>query len=244
MTTTVYGREDCTGADGSGISNRNPTVGFGPWENSIGCFASGASVQSNRYEKTAIASGGMVLHNMMSGSLMPNDSLAGSSGLEYSWDLWRPDSAVAGHGSGIIFRGDGGQFNAATADQIVVYWIRVSDSLVDLFLRVTENAVPRQQVTVKSNFAWTRNTAMRLGVVIVGANITVWTEPQGGGTRTIHGVVALTPTTLNDGTHKLYGVLCNQGFTAGYKFDNGLLREQYLPTAPGVPAVVVVGAAA
>lgn len=218
----VIADELCTAADGTGISNRVPTCGFGNWENGTGLFALGASIQSNKIQRTAAGAGTQVQHNMLNASGFPTDLLS------FCCDIGRPADA-SNTQRGFFFRGNAEQFNGASNDGIYVYWDRVSSTLVDIKVLVQSDGANGQQSTRATNVSWAENTELCLGITVSGASLQVWTAPALAARtgpipttseRTNRGAaLTLTPEVFNDDDHRYYGAWGRTG-TNGGTWDN------------------------
>lgn len=227
---TVHGLETATHANGTAVAGTSADSGFGLWEAGIGCFALSASYQGNRIQRTGNGSGGMTLHRF-------NNTGLDMTGTELFFDSTRP-ADIANDKAGLFARGDGSQFNAAVATRgCFFYYERTNGATVQLVWFGPDNAGTTQSVTVQTGIAFAAAGRLRIGMTMTdtgsGTSFQLWTEPVGGGTRTLQG----SPVVV-DAAHDLHGqsycgAVVNLGVTSGQEWDNITLKN---PDTPLIPA--------
>lgn len=223
------GQEDCTGADGSGISNRAPTTaagytvspGYGPWENGTGLFALGASIQGNKIQRTAAGGGTQIQHNMLHASGFIRDEV------NHCVDISRPADA-ANQQRGFFCRGNGNQFSGVANDGIYLFYDRIDATHVAIKMLEQVAGAQVQAVTCEASFALAVGEEFCLGVTLNAGVIQVWRAPKladrdqmapSPDERVNCGAPITLTNALNDNNHRFTGAWGRTGTTGG-TWDN------------------------
>ena len=69
-----------------------------------------------------------------------------------------------------------------------------------------DSAGAEQQNVQLANISIAAGASLRIGATVDGLDVTGWTEPAGGGTRTNRGSVVTLTVDLRDGDHKRIGL--------------------------------------
>ncbi|KKK77830.1 hypothetical protein LCGC14_2849650 [marine sediment metagenome] len=93
----------------------------------------------------------------------------------------------------------------ANGEGVQVVLIHLTGSQMNFKIIRRDSAGVEQQNTLLMTISIPSGASLRIGATVSGLNVTGWTEPAGGGTRTDRGTVVLTAD-LRDGNHKRIGL--------------------------------------
>jgi len=123
----------------------------------------------------------------------------------------------------LLFQAD----SAASSEYCYVgFNVNVTTSIVSILRDRIQAGASKDLGAITNSFAsLAAGSSIRLGVTINGLNVTAWTEPVGGGTRTIHGSWTWTTVgfDVTDGSHEHLGIQYDQPGAAGahdWSWDN------------------------
>lgn len=228
--TTVLASAPFSGAGSTALKDYAAPVGFGKF--SLGGLASGLHVD---------VTGGVAVVNTSGGFTDGawNDTDVVHDLFEMYADMMRANDSTTTQFQAIICRSNG--LSGTNEDHVDIQWERVDDSTVQLHIkRINQNTVQQDQ-TVNASFVWAKGTWMRLGCFVQGSKVWLFTEPQGGGARTVHGSLVLSGTggDFNDTSHMRFGLRCIE---KPHQWDNFTVTQ--LPLAFTVqPSQTVAGVA-
>ena len=185
--------------DGFTDSNRNlnahtPDFGFGGWTYSG--FPNEWTIAGNKAEKTLTDNNTQFCRS--------DDDVA-----DDRFDVWFDFTRSSGgefpgerHGLYIL----ASRITAiANGEGVQVVLIRSDGSSMNFKVIRRDSSGVEQQNVQLANIPIAARSSLRIGATVSGLNVTGWTEPAGGGSRTDHGTVALTAD-LRDGDHKRIGL--------------------------------------
>ena len=218
------------GVNGTALEAHMPDAGFVAWQESTG---NGIQIQSNKAQAMAGVLGGA--DGVLATAALVNDNFV------YSADI-KP--AGTGALPGLRFRSAGTLTTGS--DEFLECHLTAAggETVVSLIVgRFVAGASTTFTVATGLNLGSLFTNGIRLGVSVQGNIVTVWTEPYGGGTRTIRGQATITPTSFNDASHRHFGLVRTSNGEIGTTWYNLLLDNLYTAViTPGrsIPHMAIV----
>ncbi len=176
------------------LSGHTPDFGFGGWTYSGA--ANEWTILSNKAVKPLTDNDTQFCrsdNDLVDDNFDLRATFTRSSGGEFAGE--RQGLYILGHKSTAIANGEGVQ----------LVLLRSDGSSMNFHIIRRDSAGVEQQNTLLANISIAAGASLDIGVTVSGLDVTGWTEPAGGGTRTDRGTVTLTAD-LRDGDHKRMGL--------------------------------------
>ena len=185
--------DDFTDSDRN-LNAHTPNFGFGGWT------YSGAA---NEWTITSLEANKTVTNNDTQFCRSDNDIV--DDRFEVYADYTRGTGGdFPGERQGLYLLGSG-TTAIANGDGVEMALVRSGPGTLSLRLIRRDSAGVEQQDVLITGLTITPGNSQRIGATVSGLNVTPWTEPAGGGTRTNYSAITLT-LDLRDGDHKRIGL--------------------------------------
>lgn len=125
---------------------------------------------------------------------------------------------AGGHG---WFADGAGAASSATTTGVIVVFRATSNIAADILLeRYDDSGVQQEQITIATDISFGGATGRRLGADVSadGVTVVVWTEPLGGGERTVYGDAVQLSSDIRDADHRRGSLVAGAGGTGGRNF--------------------------